>query len=250
MNKKLLCFDLDETLLRSDKSVSTFTLQILCEWKNRGGLIAFATARARMRVLDYMSKVNLDGLVALRGAFVYNKDTLIKEFCIDDEIVFKLQNLCIENNDCYMSVFLEDKILTNFPPFLNHGDCEFCDFSKIKLEKVGKILFLTEKYLSKDILYLLNSCRYTKDPIYSSYSIYNTSANKINSLKYLCTELGIDLNDVYCFGNDDNDIEMLNQCGKGIAVANSTENLLAIADEICLSNDEDGPANWIKENLL
>ena len=51
------------------------------------------------------------------------------------------------------------------------------------------------------------------------------------------------------FGDDFNDIGMLQFCGKGIAMKNAIPEVKAIADEICLSNEEDGVAKWITENL-
>ncbi|MBP5654360.1 MAG: HAD hydrolase family protein [Clostridiales bacterium] len=52
------------------------------------------------------------------------------------------------------------------------------------------------------------------------------------------------------FGDDDNDIDMLKMCGQGIAVANAVPAVLDIADSVTLSNDEDGVALWIRQNLL
>lgn len=39
-------------------------------------------------------------------------------------------------------------------------------------------------------------------------------------------------------------------CAKGIAVENALEPVKDIASEICESNEDDGVAKWIKENLL
>ena len=47
---------------------------------------------------------------------------------------------------------------------------------------------------------------------------------------------------------DQNDIEMLKLCGKGIAVANAVSEALEAADEVTLSNDEDGVVRWLAEH--
>ena len=44
-NPKILLFDLDGTLLRNDKTVSGYTLQILSKCKERGYLIGISTSR-------------------------------------------------------------------------------------------------------------------------------------------------------------------------------------------------------------
>ena len=61
---------------------------------------------------------------------------------------------------------------------------------------------------------------------------------------------GIRKEDIVAFGDDDNDIEMLRMCGKGVAVANAVPEVLRTADDITLSNDEDGVAKWLRRNLL
>lgn len=57
------------------------------------------------------------------------------------------------------------------------------------------------------------------------------------------------LDDIAAFGDDKNDMDMLRLCGREIAVANAIPELLGIADEVTLSNDEDGVAKWIEQNL-
>ena len=52
------------------------------------------------------------------------------------------------------------------------------------------------------------------------------------------------------FGDDLVDIAMLRKSGRGVAVANANPNVLNIADEICPSNNDDGVAQWIEDNLL
>ena len=52
------------------------------------------------------------------------------------------------------------------------------------------------------------------------------------------------------FGDDKNDMEMLNMCGIGIAVDNAISDVKAIADCVTLSNDENGVAEWLAKNVL
>lgn len=247
---KMLCFDLDDTLLRTDKTISDYSIRILNKWTDKGGLIVFATARSRFKTVEFSENIKIEGLIALSGAFAYKGSEIIKDCCIDRKTVEVLKDYCTKYDGNYMSVFLENKILTNFKPFLEHGDCEYTDFKEVELKKVGKILLMPKNSFSKKSLELFENCRYTKDQKYGSYSIYNKKANKIEALSKLVDLLQIDLKNVICFGNDDNDIPMLQKAGIGVAVLNATENLKKVANVICLDNNHDGPARWIEENLL
>ena len=47
-----------------------------------------------------------------------------------------------------------------------------------------------------------------------------------------------------------NDLEMIANCGTGIAVDNAVDQVKAVAKQICGSNDEDGVAHWLEKNIL
>jgi len=72
---------------------------------------------------------------------------------------------------------------------------------------------------------------------------------KGSALAELCAELGIDRSEVIAFGDMPNDVSMLVWAGHGIAVANAHHEVLAVADEVTTSNDEDGVA-LVLEQLL
>ena len=70
------------------------------------------------------------------------------------------------------------------------------------------------------------------------------------AIKFLSKHLNIPLEEIICFGDDFNDIGMLKLCGKGIAVSNAILEVKNIADEVTLSNNEDGVAKYIEKNLF
>ena len=73
---------------------------------------------------------------------------------------------------------------------------------------------------------------------------------KEKAIEVLCDHLKITPLQIAAFGDDFNDIGMLKLCGKGIAMKNAIPEVQQVADGVCKSNEEDGVANWIKENLL
>ena len=55
---------------------------------------------------------------------------------------------------------------------------------------------------------------------------------------------------IAAFGDDYNDVEMLRECGIGVAVANAIDEAKAAADYICGDCDDDGTARWLEEHVL
>lgn len=58
------------------------------------------------------------------------------------------------------------------------------------------------------------------------------------------------MSEIVAFGDDLNDIDMLTECGYGIAVDNAVQEVKKIADFICESNDNDGVAKYIEKYIL
>ena len=63
------------------------------------------------------------------------------------------------------------------------------------------------------------------------------------------TSLQLSPDEIAVFGDDFNDIGMLRLCGRGIAMENAIAEVKQAADEICLSNEQDGVARWIAAQL-
>jgi hydroxymethylpyrimidine pyrophosphatase-like HAD family hydrolase len=65
---------------------------------------------------------------------------------------------------------------------------------------------------------------------------------KASTLAGLLDDRGLGAADVVAFGDMPNDIELLSWAGLGVAVANAHADVLAVADEITASNNDDGVA--------
>lgn len=82
-----------------------------------------------------------------------------------------------------------------------------------------------------------------------SVCFLNAGSGKTAAITALSKMSGISISDIAAFGDDSNDVEMLKLCGIGVAVANAVPEAFESADEVTLSNDEDGVAKW-KHRLL
>ena len=73
------------------------------------------------------------------------------------------------------------------------------------------------------------------------------SANKGNSLRRFAEHLGFTLENCIAFGDGLNDLSMIEAAGTGVAMANAHPQVLAAADLVTASNDEDGVARTLRE---
>jgi hypothetical protein len=76
--------------------------------------------------------------------------------------------------------------------------------------------------------------------------VMEKSSNKGTALTKLADHLGIAMEEVMALGDGENDYEMIQVAGLGVVMSNGTDNLKSIANEITLSNEEDGVAHAIE----
>ena len=91
---KLLLFDLDGTLLQSDKTMSSKTLLALKKCKENDILIGVSTSRSEQNSLVYLNELMPDILISSGGALVKYKTEYIyrAEFSRSEEHTSELQS--------------------------------------------------------------------------------------------------------------------------------------------------------------
>ena len=76
------------------------------------------------------------------------------------------------------------------------------------------------------------------------------TAHKGNSLKRFAEHLGYTLDNCMALGDGTNDLSMIEAAGLGVAMSNAHPLVLAEADHVTVSNDEDGVAKAIRDFVL
>lgn len=85
-NCKLLLFDLDGTLLCSDKTISQRTLKALRDCRSQGILIGVSTSRSEQNALSFIEELQPDVLIVSGGALVkYNSEYIYKAEFSEEE---------------------------------------------------------------------------------------------------------------------------------------------------------------------
>jgi 5-amino-6-(5-phospho-D-ribitylamino)uracil phosphatase len=81
-------------------------------------------------------------------------------------------------------------------------------------------------------------------------TIMHATCSKASGVQTLARQLAIPLEQVMAIGDNNNDIEMLQSVGWGVAMGQASDNVKAIADAVTTSNAEDGVALAIERYAL
>jgi Cof subfamily protein (haloacid dehalogenase superfamily) len=254
MNIKMIVTDLDNTLIRSDGTISEYTVSTLKKCQKKGIIMVFATARSTQAASRFLDIFMPNVFIGYGGALSIAGGDVISRFDIPADISYQLINDCLcEPEIKYVLAINETVAFTNRIDVsdLYASHYKLTDFtiknnlSYLKIssrsdnpEAVGCI---AKKYPMCDML------RYKGEDI---YRFANRNAIKWYAVKEAADYYGIDINFISAFGDDVNDLEMIENCGIGVAVANAIDEVKAVADCICNTNDNDGVAKWLEENVL
>ncbi len=255
MKIKLIVCDLDRTLLRTDKTVSPRSAAVFEKCKARGIFTAVATARsefASKRICDILKPeiciLNSGGLVVYDNEIIYQR--MLPAQTVDD-IIREL----IDNPVCKdLAVATEDRYLVSYsspPDHLDYANGIVYDFKKPLNEPTYKITAeLFGSKLGYEIAARYPDCSYVSylGELWGKFS--HIEAEKMTALEAILPRFGITAAQVAAFGDDLVDLELIKHCGIGVAVENAIPEIKAVADEFTGSNDEDGVADWIENNLL
>lgn len=266
MNIKMIALDLDRTLLRTDKTVSDYTLKILDECKKRGIIVAIASARPRRAARVISKIVNCDNVVCLNGAMITINEEIIGTNKIDSKIAHNLILKIIERfPSSKVSAEINDYIHANFDLnelFTDPSNVIRTDFKEVfdksietdfvgDFSDVDKIIFSVENEDEIDeIKSMLPEGLYTSIANGYLLQIMSDKATKLRGVETLAQHYNISISEVAAFGDDYDDIGMIKECGYGIAVANAIDDVLNLADYITESSNEDGVAKWIEKNIF
>lgn len=257
MNRKLLLFDLDGTLLRSDKTISEETLEALQKSRDRGMLIGVSTSRSEQNCLPFVERLKPDIMISSGGALVRLRDAYIykAEFSTAEtqEMIATVRKICGEDCEITMDTVEEHYWNYRIDPKVQDvtwGDSiytDFKDFDKCALKMCVEI-FEPEK--AKQLQEMLADCDCVRFSDGYWYKFTKKDVTKEKAILEICRQCDIEAEDIIAFGDDFADIGMLQFCGTGIAMGNAIEEVKAVADKVIGGNDEEGIAKYLEEHFL
>jgi Cof subfamily protein (haloacid dehalogenase superfamily) len=78
----------------------------------------------------------------------------------------------------------------------------------------------------------------------------NLTLNKLRATDAILAKLGISYEETLAIGDSSSDVEIIKACGVGVAMGNAPDNIKAIADDVTLTNVEDGLAHAFEKYVL
>jgi 5-amino-6-(5-phospho-D-ribitylamino)uracil phosphatase len=266
MEKYLIALDLDGTLLKDNKTISPFTKDILLRAKAAGHIVVIATGRPYRASKMYYEELGLTTpIVNFNGAFVHHpKDDswgiyhtplqleTAKEI-IEVSETYRVKNIVAEiMDDVYFHE--HDEKLLDIVQFGN-PTIEIGDLRQILKADPTSILIHTDeehaddiqKYLSDVHANVLHHRRWSAP--WHIIEIVRAGIDKSVGLKRIAEYYQIPKERVIAFGDEDNDMEMIEWAGYGIAMGNAIEPLKQIAKDVTKTNEEDGIGVYLKALL-
>lgn len=268
---KLVCIDLDGTLLSDDKKVSMENIKTIQEAIDNGIKICIATGRV-YKFVDHIKDIisNEIEVIASNGALIVkNKEIIFNPLTYKD--VLKIKNLA-KNYDLEVYLNTEDTIISekNIPEdytykvtnkiFENKNKVNFLEnysFEKLAEDnkyKILKVVLMNNKNLNevrkiRDILEKTEQFEVCgSEPQFCE--VNSKGISKGRAIEELAKELEISMDEVICIGDGGNDIEMLKIAGISVAMKNALKEVKELSDYITETNNKSGVAKAIKKLVL
>lgn len=272
MDLRLIAFDLDGTLLRSDKSISPRTMHALHAAQERGVLLVPATGRLYRSLPEALLDDQLSRyFILVNGAQVYDAQedkTLLTEELPPELALPMLQFLKTRN--VVRGVYIDGLGHMSLSDYEEIDDVAATPATSALMRRSYQadenLEELTQNAASiqKIIAFFRNPSE--KQPVlreiaadFPGYAVSSSLGNNIeinakyatkgNALRFLCRQLGIYPAQCMAFGDGTNDYSMLRAAGLGVAMGNASEEVQSCADEVTQTNDEDGVAQMIERVL-
>lgn len=274
MKIKLIALDLDGTLLDSNGVISNKTCDTIKKAIKRGIEIVPATGRNIGLICEEIKAI--DGIryaITSNGAAVIDirEERVIFSNFINLDILKRIIDL-IKNYPIVIELYADGHAYVDRDVFdnpekynLNENQIHLMSYNHILIDNFFNLIdeskdtnwikcvekinipFLNEdikKKVLKNLSDEVNEIKITSSGK-DNLEINISSANKGNGLEKLVNILGIRLEEVAAIGDNNNDIEMIEKSGFGIAMGNAIDEMKNKAGYVTVDNDKDGAAEAI-----
>ena len=262
----LIAFDLDQTLIGNDLTISPRVQQAIQQAIARGVYITIITGREAAITTRYARQLNLNApIICAQGGLIYDfrSDSILHDERLPVEILPQVMQAA-EHYGWNLSFEMFDRMC--LPRFSNHPQ-EFLDllpagyWTRVD-DLVGSLSEAPRKFLVT-----LNSPADRPRILKEMHQVFQDTlhivpthpllveglpcgVDKGRGLAWLADYLHIPQSQVMAVGDNDNDVPMIEWAGLGIAMGHASPAALAVADWIAPDLENDGVASALDQFVL
>ena len=253
---KIAFFDIDGTLVNPlTKKVSEKTIETLQKLKSKGVILCIATGRTAMAVPKFEG-IEFDAYLTFNGSYCFTNEKVIHSTPFSDsDVKIILQNA--EKINRPVSVATADRLAANG---IDQDLRDYYELAELTLEVADDF----EDSLKEEVFQIMLGCREhehaglvegTENAKVAiswdrAVDIIPANSGKGSGIQKILEYFNITKEESLAFGDGQNDIEMFEAVGHGIAMGNAAEKLKKVADTICKTCAEDGIYHYCLDNAL
>lgn len=253
---KIAFFDIDGTLIdMNTKHITARTVDALRRLRAHGVKVCIATGRSPMTLPDF-DGAEFDAFLTFNGSLCYAGEETIFSAPIPHADVLRLVDnatalgrpVAVATRDT-IAANGTDKDLTDYFAIANEEPPLTADFNAVCAREVYQLMLGCR---AADYPALLHGVDGAKMAAWwdRAADIIPARGGKGIGIEKVLVWYGFTREEAMAFGDGNNDIEMLQAVGHGVAMANASPDLKAVASAVCPAVSEDGMARYCEEQGL
>lgn len=246
MSYKIVFFDVDGTLIDyKTGNISDSTKNAMQKLKSQGIHIVAATGRPLSMCKD-LELLGIDTFITANGAYVKHQNKVIYKSVIDNQIVSNIKTLAKQKGQA-LTFFTEDLFFNGIktPETLQalHQTLSIKDYPKVDESITDKEIFLMCLYSTLETVETYKKTY--PNLIFQQWHPYIANVLQREVSKSIAAKAVLDYFDfsaeeAIAFGDGENDMDLLQLVGLGIAMGNGHEKLKQVANFVTKNCDQDG----------
>ncbi|UOB21538.1 Cof-type HAD-IIB family hydrolase [Macrococcus armenti] len=267
MKYKMIVLDMDDTLLTSDNEILPSTKEALLKAQQLGVKVVLASGRPTGGMMDAALQLQLDKfdsfIISYNGAAIYDMaNARFVEKTYVDSTQFKEIVAFLRNENIMALSYKDNKIYYEGTSEYEHVEGELTGLEMVKTTDLLKMIQTDVPKVmgvgNIDHISKLNNKlngkfgeqihATTSKPFFLEFMNKDVSKGKV--LARFLQHLNINTEEIIAFGDSNNDKDMLEVVGLGVAMGNATDTIKSVADIITLDHNEDGIYKIIDEYII
>ncbi|WP_196594053.1 Cof-type HAD-IIB family hydrolase [Pectinatus sottacetonis] len=260
---KAVFSDIDGTVINSKHQLLPSTVAAVQQIVSRGIIFVLVSARMPGAIIPLADKLGQNiPLISYNGALILlsDKKKFYSKYLKADVVKKIIKEIVQYSNTVAMNYYTDDKwyVQNINDPYVRREieitgvePCQ-CGFEKLVIDKIlpHKLLCMAAPKECQQLERHLSG-RYKELTVIRSgdtlLEIIDSTVSKAEAIKYFAGQFNIRKEEIIAFGDNYNDIDMLEYAGMGIAMGNAPDEIKRAAKMVTDSNDSDGIYNALRK---